>query len=446
MTARGDCWARRARWVLVAIFAAHVGFLAVGVADPEASLRFDRTGKRLASAEMLLQASDPAELGEILRTRGAPGDYAWHAIVLGLTGGSLIAVQIVQLLLAALSLFAVYRIVMALDGRREAALLAVMLYAAIPIDFMIPHFLASEGFFNPLLVLGFAALVRYATAAPDLRTLAAAGAAFGLAVLTRPESLPWLLVMLGFAAALSLRVARGRAPLHLATLALLSFAGVAAFLLLAASEPVRLDHASLTLEWELANRASRVVTAAGGDSSGIEAAPVAAFGRALLEHPLHFAREAALQVGKLLALPDNLDAFRYLDFYEYTGKRSEWVHELGVIGAAQRSFEEMPGLSLWLFASIALWLCVGLVALRGAVDLVRRSVGVQRLLALLLLSLPVVWTLLRILTQGESRKRSPVDFAIAIFAAIGFMRSRGLADARSAAKAPVPRAEGQSGV
>ena len=42
----------------------------------------------------------------------------------------------------------------------------------------------------------------------------------------------------------------------------------------------------------------------------------------------------------------------------------------------------------------------------------------------LLLSLPVVWTLLRVLTQGESRKRSPVDFAITIFAAIGWLRAR----------------------
>ena len=91
MAAKGDSWARRARWVLVAIFAVHLGFLAYGVADPQASLRFDRTGKRLASVEMLLRAAGPADLGEVLRTRGVPGDYAWHAIVLASTSTTLSA-------------------------------------------------------------------------------------------------------------------------------------------------------------------------------------------------------------------------------------------------------------------------------------------------------------------------------------------------------------------
>jgi 4-amino-4-deoxy-L-arabinose transferase-like glycosyltransferase len=414
----------RLRWVLAAILAGHLALLAFGIADPDASLRFDRTGRRSTSARMLLESADSGSALQVLRSRGAPGDYAWHAAVLGPSGGSLPAVQIVQLLLAGLSLVAVYRIVRVLDGRPKAAWLAVVIYAAIPIDFMVPHFLASEAFFNPLWVLGTAAVVHYATARPDLRTIGLAGAAFGLGVLTRTEGLPWLIVMFALTTAIVIRVARPRTVAHLGLLAALCFGGVGVHLAMSPTEPVRLDHATLSVGWELANRAHRVIAAAGGDVAGIEAEPVAAFARAVLEHPLAFAREWALQAGKLLALPDNLDLPRYLGAYEYTGRRSEWVHDLGVVGAVRRVFSEMPGLATWLCATVLLWLGVLGLAVRGAVDVLRRSAGVERLLYLLLLSLPFVWVLLRVLAQGESRKRSPVDFAIAIFAALGWMRAR----------------------
>ncbi len=434
MTEAGDR-SRRLRWVLVALLAAHVGLLAWGIFDPEASLRFDRTGRRIASARMLVGAAGPAEVAEVLRTRGAPGDYAWQAVVLGPTGESLAALQIVQLLLAGLSIFAVHRIAgtlaagLGLRAASEIAWLAAVLYAAIPIDFAIPHFLASEAFFNPLLVFGVAALVRYGAGRAGLGSIAGAGLCFGLAAVTRPEGLPWLLVMFGIAVPLvwsrvRTRV-RAQAALHLATLALLTFVPIGLYLGLATSEPVRLERASLSLEWELANRAQRVLAPADADEVAvIEAKPAAAFVRAALERPGAFTREWALQVGKLLVLPDNLDLFRYLGAYAYTGKRSDWVHEYGVVGTARRVFEEMPGLASWLALTVLLWLAVLWLAARGAADMLRRTRGSERLLVLLLLSLPVVWTGLRVLTQGESRKRSPVDFAIAIFAAFGAMRTR----------------------
>ena len=72
-----------------------------------------------------------------------------------------------------------------------------------------------------------------------------------------------------------------------------------------------------------------------------------------------------------------------------------------------------------LLATVALWGVFGLFSLRGVWEASSRASGTRRIAIWLLLSLPVVWTALRVLTQGESRKRSPVDFALAIFAAIG---------------------------
>ena len=409
-------------WLLAVAVVAHVGLFVFGLFDAGASLRFDRTGQRMGSAHRLLEAGG-AERWQVLGTRGVPGDYAWHALALAATGGGLPGVVLVQLVLAGLAVYGVYRIAVRLDARPEVALLAAGLYAVIPIDLAIPHFVASEAFCNPLLVLGFAALVPYATDEPRLSRLAAAGAAFGAAALTRSESLPWLGLMVAGAAAIAVRRVRRRAALHVGLLAGLTFSGVATWLWLAPTPPVDLRHASVSLSWELANRAHRVLIAAGGDGRGVEAAPLASFLLAAIHHPLAFLREFVLQAAKLLALPDNLDAFRFLGLYEYTGKRSDWVHDIGVLGAARRTFAEMPWLASWLAGTIVVWLAVLACSLRGAVRALRGSAGASRLVWLLLLSLPVVWTFLRVLTQGESRKRSPVDFALALFAAVGAVRA-----------------------
>jgi len=416
---------RRARalgWAVGLWLAAHGALLVWGVVDPEASLRSDRTRSRLTSAQALLEAPGAREAGELLVSQGPPGDYAWHALVLG-AADSLAVVQAVQLLLAALALAAVFGIVRDLGGARRTAWTAVAIYALIPIDFVVPHYLVSEAFFNPLLVFGTFALVRYGTRSAHARWLLAAGAAFGLAGVTRTEGLPWLLAMFALAVPLARRRAPARALAHLALLAALAFGPASLYLTLAPSEPVVLERATRSLGWELANRASRVSTAAGGDASDVAGEPLAAFLRTAAAHPLAFAREWALQAMKLLALPDNLDVARYLGAYEFTGRRSEWVHELGVLGAVGRTFREMPGLASWLLATVLIWLGVLALALGGAWTALRRSAGAERLLYLILLALPIVWTALRVLAQGESRKRSPVDFALAIFAAIGALRA-----------------------
>lgn len=440
----GPARARRLGLALLVVAGiVHGGLFVAGLFDSEASLRFDRTGQRMGSVRRLL-GPEGATRWQVLRTRGVPGDYAWHALALAATGGALPGVVLLQLVLAGLAIYGVYRIGVRLDGRPGVALLAAGLYAVIPIDLAIPHFMASESFCNPLLVLGFAALVRYATGPPTLAAMGGAGTAFGLAALTRTESLPWLFVMTGFAAAIALRRVPARAGLHVGVLVLLTFGGVALWLAAAPSRPVDLDHASVSLSWELANRASRVIVAAGGDPRGVASAPLHSFLKAAVQHPVAFLREFALQAGKLLALPDNLDTFRFLGLYEYTGERADWVHELGVLGAARRVFGEMPWLASWLVASIGVWLGVLACSLRGAVRALRSSAGDARLVWWLLLSLPVVWTVLRVLTQGESRKRSPVDFAIALLAALGAM---GVGPMAAEARAPtIPRsAEPHSG-
>ena len=98
--------------------------------------------------------------------------------------------------------------------------------------------------------------------------------------------------------------------------------------------------------------------------------------------------------------------------------------ELGVVGAARALFSESPILMTWLSLSVGAFAVFWCFVLRGAVETWRASDAGARLAVWLLVSLPVVWVALRVFTQGEARKRSPIDFALAVFAGIGFAHWR----------------------
>ena len=70
-----------------------------------------------------------------------------------------------------------------------------------------------------------------------------------------------------------------------------------------------------------------------------------------------------------------------------------------------------------LLASIALFMLFWFFVLRGVVAL--RNARMQGWISLVLLSLPTVFLVMRVVTQGESRKRSALDFVLAAFAALG---------------------------
>ena len=411
------------------IFAAHVALFAFVIGEPDAMLEFDRGVSRLSGAQAVATAGSVSELVLVTGPRATVGDYAWHGLVLRLFGGWLPGIQLVQLALLALSMLALYSMVGDLGGNRSARWTAVLLYGLIPIDFIVPHMLASEAIFNPLVIFGCFFLVRYGLRRRSAGELAMAGAAFSLAAVTRPELLAWLPVMFAILATIAARLAPKRALVHLALLLAVTCSLPALWLTFRAATTGEISYGGSrqTLAFELEHRRRSIETQADVHEGDIaEPAVDESLGSALHDyiatsaaHPLISGREWLLHTGKLLFLPDNLDVFRYLGVYRFTGQRSALVHSHGVVGAARALFEEMPGLMTWLLVTIALFLVVWLYAVRGVMFALRRSDLALRLVALLLLSLPVVYVALRVLTQGESRKRSPVDFVLAAFAALG---------------------------
>ncbi len=423
-------------WILFGIFLVHAFLFCFGLARPKALLQFDRAAYRLRVAQQVASAVDAVELEETLLEHAPPGDFIWHGAVLWATGGWVPAIVLVQLGIFGLALHRVYRIGGLIGLPPTFRWLAVIFYSGIPIDLMVPHFVASEAFFNPLIVFGTFHCARYALGSARGLDLLCAGLCFSCAAVTRPEILPWIPVV----TILMVLVVNRRqhvAPRiaqHVATFLVFTALVPITWLLFQARSgfPAGFGRGTLSIAAEVSRRAETIEGLPTVSSSVEEVSAgesLARLARAARTHPRAFAREWTLHAAKLMALPDNLDLFRYLGLFEMTGKRAELVHTAGPLGAIRILFAEMPLLMTWLLLSMlgfaVFWGLVGV----GSVIAVRRASALQRLVLVLMLSLPFTYLGLRAISQGESRKRSPCDFSLALFAAVGaevVVRRRGV--------------------
>lgn len=413
---------RVVKWLLVAVAGVHAALLTFGVIRPEAALCCDRSITRLAAAQALLEAEGFEAALDVLADQGAVGDYALHALVLWIGGGRLWVVQLVQLALLAASLLAVFRMVQHLGCSPEVCRLAVLLYAAIPVNIMIPHFLCSEAFYTPCLVIAIMFLVRAATHDFNATTLGAAGLLLSAGALIRSEILGWLPLLF----ILILPVARRRLPgkwlSRLVLLAASCLVGPIVWMSFQAvhkgTSPGR-PHADSGRAIELRVQEIRRVAGDVTPPSRERDRRVTTLLDEMIHYPGAAARLCVSHIVKLLALPDNLDLFAYLGLYDRTGNRISRTESLGWVAALRSAYREMPVLTAWFLVSIAVFAVFWLFVVWGGCRAMWNSAGTQRLLWLLLLSLPTYYLCLRVIVEGNSRKRSPIDFTLAIFAAVG---------------------------
>ena len=416
---------RLVRAILGVVFVSHVALWTYGIANPDATLRFDRAAYRLRAAQSTAASQSVGELVEFTSAHTPVGDYMWQALVLWTSRGWVPAIALVQLLAHAGALVALYQLVILWSGRRRVAAIAVVFYAVLPIDFIVPHFVASEAFFNPLVIVATLFLVRYERRTRATGDLAYAGLLYSLAAMTRTELLPWLACMLALVIARLVRSEDRRTWMRRSAVVVLCTMSLQCIWVggrALQGLPVAFGQGELTLAWHLADRSSVVEARAHGGVPPAQActtkgSPLVHFARTATVHPAPFAREWFLQAVKFLALPDNLDGLRYLGFFEFTGNRANLVHSHGWLGAARLLFEEMPVLTSVLIASMALFGLFWLLVLRGLLEV--RNARLQLWLSWVLLSLPILFLAMRVVTQGESRKRSPVDFVLVAFAALG---------------------------
>ena len=431
--------APRLAWACIALaWLVHAGLFLWAVRFPAVMGRTDRSHERLESVLLFARAASWEEFSAVLAARGILGDYAWHGIVLRLAGEWRPAVVLFQLGLLALSGVALFRMAEALGLRRTRCWAVVALYFLLPVDLMVPHVLGSEAVFNPLLLIATSQLVLYARRDAAAWRLAVAGFLLSLALLTRPLVLGWLPVALALTTWIALRRTGRRGWLHAAVLALCLGAAPLAWMSFQAARTgsFGLGASGHDLGANIAARVQEVHLRAGGYPPPPEqAGTFSAFFTAARVHPGTFVGEWALHTTKFLLLADNLDLFRYLRLFEPSGRRATLIHTEGLSGAIRSLLGELPWLSLWLFAGAAAFGLLWALALWGARDALRTRDVVQRATLLLLLSGPVIYVALRVVESGESRKRSPLDFILALFAVLGWQSFRAWRQARSATRA-----------
>ena len=166
----------------------------VDASDPDLFLRADRAHERLRVMDGLLEVASMGELRDYLATHGIVGDYAAHA-ALYLLGGRP-AIVWVQIALALLSGFAVYRLGIVLGLNRNMATLAMGVYLSLPHTLVFPHQLVTEALQAPLFVVSNWLLAEGVQRSRP-RLLGWSAVCLGLATLIRPITLLWPVVAAG---------------------------------------------------------------------------------------------------------------------------------------------------------------------------------------------------------------------------------------------------------
>src|SRR5882672_7719318 len=181
-------------WLLAGLLPAlHALMFGYDLQHPDRFLNADRAITRMRVIEGFEQVlRDGGDSVSYLTGHGIIGDWLPQAI-LHLCGGQF-AVIAVQVLLALLSILWVRDIGLRLGLSAPTACAAALLYGLLPHTLVLPHQLASEAIFVPLVVGSFALFAR----AAETRGFAGAGALLGAATLVRPVTLLWPLLCAPF--------------------------------------------------------------------------------------------------------------------------------------------------------------------------------------------------------------------------------------------------------
>lgn len=422
------------RWLGVAGLV-HMAMFGYDLAHPEVFLHTDRAGPRFEAVNGLLASFRDGGTVAFLTSHGNPGDYLPQALVYG--GVGQYGLIVLQVALALLSGWAVYRIARLLAASAGAARAAAVVYLALPHTLVFPHQLASEAIYSPLLVLSLWQLCEAAArrrCAPALN----AGLLAGLANLVRPVTLLWpVAAALLFASARRTRA--GVVQLVAAAVPVLLWMGFMAtqtghFSMGESTRDLghnlyqRVLRMSATLPTPAAQAARRDFLGQGDVGS----LAVADYLRFALRHPAPFANHGArdvaifasksgierltidylpLSAGSRLALQDSRGGWR-------SRLESEGVAAtLGFLWRTQGAvlLVSMAGSVLMLvFSALSAY---GMLALWR--DRLRLDTG-QRLVAAVLATLPLyVLVMSQLVDALQSRHRAPAEAAMVLLAGYG---------------------------
>ena len=401
---------------LLALAGLHAAMFAYDLAHPDRFLRADRAHERLASIEGFARALQGGDALAYLASRGIVGDWLPQGL-LYLAGGQYLVIA-AQVVLVLASIAWVRDIGLRAGLRESDAGAAALLYALLPHTLVLPHQLATEALFVPLLVLAFRLSLR-GLAPPG-------GAALGLATLVRPVTLLWPFIQAAFAGASP----RRRAAFVAASLApLLAWMG---FVLVVTGE-FSMGRSGHDLGANLYSRMQRMAAALpraerpAVKPQGQKRVTLAEYLHFVLAHPgaaaAHSARDLVTVAAKSGIERITLD---YLDLFPESRRELQdsdqgWRADLESEGAAStflRLLREQPGLVLSSAAGSLLFAAFMALAAIGAIGAAR---GPRRNHALLLLAGFVLYigVTAQAVDAAQSRHRAPAEFALCVLALAG---------------------------
>ena len=181
-------------WLLFYMIFVHGAIFFWDIARPDVFLHADRAPERMAAIRELGSVGMSWKgLNTFLVSHGLAGDYLPQAI-LYLAGGRY-AVILVQVVLMITAVMAVYGMTHLFTASPTASFAAAVLYFHLPHSLVFPHVLASEGIFDPLLVISFYFAAVFFLEEQRSGPLLASAILLGCATLVRPVTILWPVVI-----------------------------------------------------------------------------------------------------------------------------------------------------------------------------------------------------------------------------------------------------------
>jgi len=184
MSARKVC-----RGLMLYNLCIHLGFGIYDKYHPDVWLNWDRADQRLDAIKSALWAADDlGTFSSALLSQGIVGDYGFQLIFYALGGPT--GVILFQIFLSTIAVAALFEIALVISDRIRFATCVTLLYLHFPHSLALPHFLASEAVFVPLIILSFLFLFRSVRNNGNSSNIIVAGILLGLASMVRPITIP----------------------------------------------------------------------------------------------------------------------------------------------------------------------------------------------------------------------------------------------------------------
>jgi hypothetical protein len=400
----------------------HIAMFAYDIAHPGRFLHVDRWEERLETILGLPAAFADGTLPSYIAAHGIVGDWLPQALIY-LLGGQY-AVISVQVTLTLLSIGWVRDIAKQAGLPDRQASMTAVLYALLPHTLVLPHQLASEAWFVPLVIYAFRA------------SGALSGFAIGLATLVRPLTVLWPFVQ----ASVPAMKPRTRALLLAAAFApLLAWMG---FVYMETGVP-SMGPSSHDLGSNLYLRMSRMAAASRATETPVEFASsdskasigeylhfAAAHPALMLEHSARDLFALTVKSGVERLTLDYLDLFpeRRSALQNASGGWRARVERFGPAQAARQAINEEPLLvATSALGALAFVLLMSLAAVGARRWIAGRRLATreQNIHRLLIGSFVIyVFFTAQSVDAAQSRHRAPAEFALCVLAIVGWAAVR----------------------